>query len=63
MRFGGGMGRTTLDKVVREGLFKEMMTLKLRPKGVSDVDIWRKRIPGRGKSQYKDPEMRWVWCV
>lgn len=57
------MGRTMLDKGVREGLFKEMTTLKLRPERVSDVGIWRKRIPGRGKSKYKDPEMRWAWCV
>lgn len=41
------------------------MTFELRPEGweVSDMAVWRKRIPRRGKSKYKDPEMSWAWCV
>ena len=61
---GVGVERSLSDKLVRESLFKDM-TFELRPEGweVNDMDSWTKRIPGRGKSKYKDPEMRWVWYV
>lgn len=56
MTLGVGVGRTILDKVVREDLFNELR-LEESVMGIS------RGIPGNGKSKYKDSEMRWAFNV
>ena len=52
-----------LWKVVKKG-FSEEMPIEQDLKGVREgrnVDVWKKKIPGRGNTKCKDPEVIKWW--
>lgn len=57
-----GGERVVLNEMVVEGLKQESWA-DTRSKGVHQIEIWRKNIPGRGNNQNKFPKLTSVWCV